>query len=81
VIAVRVPLELAEQINEAAGNANVAAWARAVWRQAVGRSAQLGGLELAGIEQSEGWRAGWDAANRQFRRALAEVLASAEPEP
>jgi hypothetical protein len=78
-ITVRVPRELAEAINETAGSTNVAAWCRALFRQATSRGMTLAGA--AGVEQSEGWRAGWDAANRQFRRALQEVLASPEPEP
>ena len=80
VITVRVPADLAEAINTAASSTNVADWCRALFRNATSYRSQLGAAFAAGVEHAEGWRAGWDAANRQFRKALTNVLAEDPPE-
>lgn len=80
VITVRVPQALAEAIRAAAGETNVADWCRHVFKQATGYNTQLGAAFAAGVEHAEGWRAGWDEANRQFRRALEATLAQPPPE-
>lgn len=79
VITVRVPHELAEAIRGAAGSTNVADWCRALFKNATSFRSQLGASFAAGVEHAEGWRAGWDAANRQFRQALKDVLAQPPP--
>lgn len=80
VITVRVPAELADAINTAAGEGNVADWCRALFRKATSFGTNLGAAFAAGVEHAEGWRAGWDAANRQFRRALEQTLREPPPE-
>jgi hypothetical protein len=80
VISVRVPHALAAAINEAAGTNNVADWARNLFKRATSYGTQLGAAMGPGFEHAEGWRAGWDAANRQFRAALTAVLAESPPE-
>ncbi|MBV8722460.1 MAG: hypothetical protein JO277_09935 [Candidatus Eremiobacteraeota bacterium] len=80
-ISVRVPHELAQAIKAAAGNTNVGDWARALFRQATSFGSHLGAAFAAGVEHAEGWRAGWNAANQQFREALKRVLAEDPPEP
>ncbi len=80
VITVRVPKSLAEAVHAAAGEVGVADWCRRLFRQATSYNTQLGGAFAAGIEHAEGWRLGWDAANRQFRAALTAVLAEPPPE-
>lgn len=79
-ITVRVPQELAQAMRAAAGNTNVADWARALFRRGTSFGTQLGAAFIQGVEHAEGWRAGWDAANRQFREALRNVLAQEPPE-
>lgn len=79
-ITVRVPHALAEAINEAAGENNVADWCRHVFKAATSYGTQLGAAMGPGFEHAEGWRAGWDAANRQFRRALEQTLREEPPE-
>lgn len=79
-ITVRVPHALAEAINTAAGQTPVADWCRRVFKSATSFNTNLGASFAAGIEHAEGWRAGWDAANRQFREALKLVLANPPPE-
>ena len=80
VITVRVPKDLADAIRAAAGEAGVADWARHLFRRATNYGSQLGDAFAGGIEHAEGWRLGWDAANRQFRRALERTLAEEPPE-
>jgi len=80
VITVRVPHDLAEAIRAAAGSTNVADWCRRVFKQATDYNTRLGASFAAGIEHAEGWRAGWDEANRQFRRALQATLSERAPE-
>jgi len=79
-ITVRVPKDLADAINAAAGATPVADWCRRVFRSATSYNTQLGASFAAGVEHAEGWRLGWDAANRQFRAALTAVLAEPPPE-
>lgn len=80
VITVRVPADLADAIRAAAGQTPVADWCRRLFKQATSYNTQLGASFAAGIEHAEGWRLGWDAANRQFRQALTNVLAQDPPE-
>lgn len=79
-ISVRVPRALADAINDAAGANNIADWARNLFKRATSYGTQLGAAMGPGFEHAEGWRAGWDAANRQFRRALERTLAEEPPE-
>lgn len=74
-IAVRLPNNLAEAAREAAGGQEgLSAWLRELVRAATAD----GGAGDA--DRSEGWKAGWTAANRQFRRALQNVLDEEPPE-
>jgi hypothetical protein len=79
-ITVRVPDALAEAIAAAAGPTPVADWCRRVLKAATSYDTNLGAHFAAGVEHAEGWRLGWDAANRQFRAALTAVLAEPPPE-
>ena len=79
-ITVRVPVDLAEAIRSAAGSTNVADWCRTLFKRATSYGTQFGAAFADGVEHAEGWRAGWDAANRQFREALRETLARPAPE-
>lgn len=65
----------------AGGDDQVAAWLRDVIRRATTRAGTFGGASGRDVERSEGWKAGWTAANKQFRAALAEVITSEMPEP
>lgn len=75
VVPVRVPLPMLMAIQQAAGG-NVSAWAIRAFRAAL--EGQFGAPTLDGAHR-EGWdegrRAGWSAANRAFRDALAVASA------
>jgi len=77
---VRVPRDLADAMRASAGQTPLRLWMRAVLRSATTYGSRLGNAFASGIEHSEGWRAGWAAANRQFREALKIVLGNEPPE-
>jgi hypothetical protein len=81
-LSVRLPHDLAAAARAAAGGEDrLAAWLRDIIRRAATtRSATFAGAGRD-VERSEGWKAGWTAANKQFRTALAEVIAADMPEP
>lgn len=77
-----MPLELAEALRAAAGAAgaaDLAEWCRGIFTQAVSGRGTLGAF-AQGTTHDAGWRAGWAAANRQFRKALERQLAEPIPE-
>jgi hypothetical protein len=69
---------VAERIRHLAGD-KLPTWLR----EAVEAKLTNGGLAGAPPSSAfdQGWRAGWAAANQQFRDALKKVLASPPPEP